>query len=132
MVVPASILADGDRSGLEEVATDLYEWLSLIRLESPRAAANDEIDSYLSRYRAPGNVDGQMQVFKMSWQGFLSAGWVRDLLIDVLVSSPSQSWFAVSSTAFSKGVVGSCDELTFLRPSGAAGEYLMWETKSSG
>lgn len=129
LAVPASILADGDRGGLEEVATELYEWLSLVRLGSPRAAAKDDIDPYLSRYRAPGDSEGHMHVCRLSWQGFASASWLRGLLVDVLVSCPPQSWFSLSSTAFSKDVNRGSDEVTILKPPGATGEYLMWEMK---
>ncbi|KAK5996616.1 hypothetical protein PT974_01953 [Cladobotryum mycophilum] len=56
--LPSEMLAEGDQEGLEEIATDIYEWLSLVRLESPRVTANDSIDPYLSRgsYPQPGSV----------------------------------------------------------------------------
>ncbi len=37
-------------------ALEIYEWLSLVSLESPRILAGDDIDPYLSRYQAPENV----------------------------------------------------------------------------
>lgn len=132
LAMPAAVLADGDRGGLEEVSTELYEWLSLLRLESPRVSADDDIDPYLSRYSAPPRIDGEMQICKISWQGFMSAGWLRELLVDILASCPSQSWFALGSTGFSLGVTGSCNEVTLLRPPRASGEYLMWDIKGSG
>jgi hypothetical protein len=39
-------------------------------------------------------------------------------------------WFSLSATRFSKSVAGNSDDLTILRPSVAAGKYIMWETKS--
>ncbi|KAK4078231.1 uncharacterized protein Triagg1_3247 [Trichoderma aggressivum f. europaeum] len=109
--IPSTILAQGDREALEYSATDMYEWLSLVRLESPRVVAGDAIDSYLSRYAPPGadSTADQVQVF---------------------TNCPSQSWFALSGTTFSRNILGGCNELSFLRPPESSGEFLMWETKS--
>ncbi|KAL6863636.1 ribonuclease P 40kDa subunit domain-containing protein [Trichoderma novae-zelandiae] len=130
--IPSEILAQGDREALEYSATEMYEWLSLVRLESPRVVAGDSIDPYLSRY-APPEADGavaQTPVCKLSWQGFLSSSWLRSIFVDIVTSCPSQSWFALSSTTFSRNILGGCNELTFLRPPESSGEFLMWEIKS--
>ncbi|RFU74318.1 ribonuclease p 40kda subunit [Trichoderma arundinaceum] len=130
--IPSTILAQGDREALEYSATELYEWLSLVRLESPRVVAEDTIDPYLSRY-SPPEADGtvaQTQVCKLSWQGFLPPSWLRSLFVDVVTNCPSQSWFALSGTTFSRNILGGCNELSFLRPPESSGEFLMWETKS--
>ncbi|KAH0522715.1 hypothetical protein TsFJ059_006515 [Trichoderma semiorbis] len=130
--IPSTILAQGDREALEYSATEMYEWLSLVRLESPRVVAGDDIDPYLSRY-APPEADAtaaQVQVCKLSWQGFLSSSWLRSLFVDIITNCPSQSWFALSGTTFSRNILGGCNELSFLRPPESAGEFLMWETKS--
>lgn len=128
--VPPQVLAEGDRLDLELAATDLYEWLSLIRLESPRVEASDDIDPYLCRYQAPNDATGQMRVCKMSWQGFISTSWLRELLTNILTTCPSQSWFSLSATEFSKNFPGRGNELSLLRPPNAPGEYIMWEMKS--
>ncbi|KND87560.1 Ribonuclease P protein subunit p40 [Tolypocladium ophioglossoides CBS 100239] len=131
LAVPSSILSNGDRPALEETATELYEWLSLVRLQSPRVAASDTIDPYLSRYTAPSSEAGcHTQVYMLSWQGCIAAGWLRDLVTDVLTACSPQQWFSISATGFSRTVPGNSNDLTLLRPSGAAGEYLMWETRS--
>lgn len=130
--IPFTILAQGDRESLEYSATEMYEWLSLVRLESPRVVAGDAIDPYLSRY-APPEADGtaaQVQVCKLSWQGFLSPSWLRSLFVDIVTNCPSRSWFALSGTTFSRKILGGCNELSFLRPPESSGEFLMWETKS--
>lgn len=132
MGVPASILAAGDRPALEEAATDLYEWLSLIRLQSPRIAADDVVDPYLSRYRAPPGEAGQARVCTLSWQGLFAASWLRDVVADVVAACSPRQWVSISATGFSMTVPGKTNDLTLLRPSGAAGEYLMWEIRSSG
>lgn len=129
--IPPSILAEGDRPGLEDAATELYEWLSLIRLGSPRVEAKDEIDPYLSRYRVPGETNSETTVCKFSWQGFIATSWLRGLLTDILTTCPSSAWVALSATCFSLSVAGSSMELTLHRPPDAAGKYLMWEIRSS-
>ncbi|PTB38682.1 hypothetical protein M441DRAFT_145316 [Trichoderma asperellum CBS 433.97] len=130
--MPSTILAQGDRESLEYTATEMYEWLSLVRLESPRIVAGDTIDPYLSRYSPPevDSATAQTQVCKLSWQGLLSSHWLRDLFVDIVTNCPSQSWFALSATTFSRNILGGCSELTFLRPPESSGEFLMWEIKS--
>ncbi|PNP44124.1 hypothetical protein TGAMA5MH_04411 [Trichoderma gamsii] len=130
--IPSTILAQGDRESLEYSATEMYEWLSLVRLESPRIVTGDAIDPYLSRYSPPeaDSSTAQTQVCKLSWQGFLSSSWLRGLFVDIVTNCPSQSWFAFSATTFSRNILGGCSELTFLRPPESSGEFLMWEIKS--
>ncbi|RSL85504.1 hypothetical protein CEP52_016121 [Fusarium oligoseptatum] len=128
--VDPEILASIDREGLEYFAIECYEWLSLVRLASPRVEPQDSIDSYLSRYSVPGDTHDNRKVCKLSWQGFISAQWFHGLLMDVLSVCPSEMWFSLSATRFSKSVAGNSDDLTILRPSAAGGKYIMWETKS--
>lgn len=130
--MPSEILAQGDRESLEYFATETYEWLSLVRLESPRIVAGDTIDPYLSRYSPPevDSATAQTQVCKLSWQGLLSSRWLQGLFVDIVTSCPSQSWFALSATTFSRNILGGCSELTFVRPLESSGEFLMWEIKS--
>ncbi|KAM5381777.1 hypothetical protein ACJZ2D_002997 [Fusarium nematophilum] len=129
--VDPEVLADIDREGLGDAATDCYEWLSLVRLGSPRVESQDSIDPYLSRYQVPGDANNTTRICKISWQGFFSAQWLRELLLSILVTCPSGMWFSLSATCFSKSVSGSSDDLTILRPPTAAGKYLLWETKVS-
>ncbi|KJZ73262.1 hypothetical protein HIM_07266 [Hirsutella minnesotensis 3608] len=130
LAIPNPILAQGDRAGLEESATGLYEWLSLIRLQSPRANFGDDIDPFLSRYRNPGEKGEKSHVVTMSWQGFFSAPWVRHLLVDILEACSPQIWFSISVTSFARNIPGNSSDLTLLKPSGSSGEYLMWEVRS--
>ncbi|KAM0325719.1 hypothetical protein ACHAQA_007019 [Verticillium albo-atrum] len=127
--IPPEILSEGDRSGLEDFASETYEWLSLVRLESPRIAVGDNINSYLSRYQVPDDSGATTKgkVCKVTWQGFLTADWVRELLIDVLATVPSKTWVSFSATSFSKGIVTESAEISFLRPPESAGHYLLWE-----
>ncbi|KAF7545426.1 hypothetical protein G7Z17_g9178 [Cylindrodendrum hubeiense] len=129
--IPSEIIGDADRSALEEAATECYEWLSLIRLGSPRVAPQDNIDPYLSRYQVPGDAEKEVTVCKLSWQGFISSRWIHKLLVDIIVTCPSATWFSMSATCFSKNVPGSGDEVMIIRPPVAGTNYLMWETKVS-
>jgi ribonuclease P/MRP protein subunit RPP40 len=128
--VGPEILAENNREALEYFATETYEWLSLIRLASPRVRTQDSIDPYLSRYCVPGDTAKESTVCRISWEGFLSTEWLHGLLMDALAACPSGAWFSLSATCFSKGVPGTSDELTILRPPNAAGRYLMWEIKA--
>lgn len=130
--MPPAVLADGDRPELEYLATEWYEWLSLVRLQSPRVEPGDSIDPYLSRYEAPEGSSGEAKLCKVSWQGFISPQCARRILIDVMDACPSKSWFSFSATEFFTNVSGSSNEVTVLRPADAAtGEYMMWEIKHS-
>lgn len=129
--IPFEILADADRSAFEEAATECYEWLSLIRLGSPRVEPRDNIDPYLSKYRVPGDAEGDVTVFKLSWQGLISSSWLHKLLVDTIAACPSVAWFSLSATCFSRSVPGSGNEVMILRPPIAGTKYFMWETKVS-
>lgn len=118
----SSVLDDFD-----DFATELYEWLSLVRLQSPRIQVGDQIDPYLSRYQAPEGDEAK--VCKISWQGFLAPSWARQALIDIITALPLKAWFSFSTTTFSKGLAGDNSECTILRLPGSSGEYLLWEVK---
>ncbi|KAF6834503.1 ribonuclease p protein subunit [Colletotrichum musicola] len=132
LAVPADTIENGDRAGLEDFATETYEWLSLIRLQSPRVAAGDKIDPYLSRYQIPGDSDAPPhgKVCKITWQGFFTSNWMRSVLINTLTALPSRAWFSLSATSFAKGMAGDSGEVAFLRPPESSGHYLLWEIRS--
>lgn len=129
--VDEDILMNADRETLEDTVTEYYEWLSLIRLGSARVEPHDTVDPYLSRYEVPGDSPTEAQVCKLSWQGFMSASWLRNLLADIIVTCPSDQWFSLSATCISQTVSGCGNDMTILRSPGAAGKYLMWETRGS-
>lgn len=126
---PQSSLGNGGKLDLEEFATDMYEWLSLVRLDSPRISAGDKIDPYLSRYSVP-KVQGDPKpatLCKVSWQGFIDPNWTRQVLVDLIISTSSRSWFAMSTSSFEKGVAGKGGDCMILRPANSPGEYVMWD-----
>jgi len=112
----------------------MYEWLSLVRLQSPRVRAGDTIDPYLSRYQIPGGPDEQQaaSLFKVGWEGFFPSSVARQLLVDAIVALPPKAWFAVSISTFasSKDLAGDGAECTIMRPPTAPGDYLLWEVKA--
>lgn len=146
---PPSLLVGGgqgsDRLETEEAVTELYEWLSLVRLGSPRVQATDNIDPYLSRYQVPVSSDdsdssaASGDICTLRWSGFLSPTWACQTLLDILVamqpsscSSTSSPWFSMSVSGFSSsmGLAGDGAECTFFRPADAPREYLLWDVHS--
>ncbi|KAI1260608.1 ribonuclease P 40kDa subunit-domain-containing protein [Xylariaceae sp. FL1019] len=129
---PTAFATGSSRSDLDEFATEVYEWLSLIRLESPRVEASDDIDPYLSTYTVPGIPSDAAEgtLCKISWQGFISPMWVARTLAEVIRTLPAKSWFSLSATSFTPGAMGHGRECTMMRPPDSAGEYFQWEIKS--
>lgn len=132
----ASLLAKESGRGsvieAEEDVFELYEWISLARLGSPRVQANDNIDPYLSRYQVPGTTEGETipgDVCTISWRGFFSSSWVCHTLLDAMLAFPSsKSWFAMSASGIpgSKNFANEGVECTVFRPEKAPGEFLLW------
>ncbi|KAK0383080.1 hypothetical protein NLU13_8994 [Sarocladium strictum] len=128
--VDRSIVSSEDRLALESVATDLYEWLSLVRLGSTRIMKHDRIDAYLSRYESPEARSGSMEICLMSWQGLVSSEWLYQLAMGVMTSLPQGAWFSLAATELSSSVSGASKEVVLLRPDSPSDEYLLWELQS--
>ncbi|KAI1467678.1 ribonuclease P 40kDa subunit-domain-containing protein [Daldinia caldariorum] len=128
---PATILSNQSRLDLDEFATDLYEWLSLVRLDSPRINVDDKIDPYLSSYAVPGDLDdlSEGKLCRISWQGFVPPRWTRQTLVDVILALPAKSWFSLSTTTFARDIIGDSADCTIFRPPNASGEYLLWDIR---
>ncbi len=81
---------DGDlfKEDLEEYAVEIHEWLSLVRLESPRVNVNDQIDPFLSRYSIPGSsnypAEKPTELVRLRWEGFMSPSWVNTTFLTLL------------------------------------------------
>lgn len=112
---------------IEEYATDIYEWISLARLQSPRIASNDNIDGYLSRYQVPNRSEPDINMWKISWSGFIDPTWFRKLLIGMMKGCPSQSWFSLTALGFEQGLAQASAETTIMRLPEEADEFMMWE-----
>ncbi|EPE25249.1 ribonuclease P 40kDa subunit [Glarea lozoyensis ATCC 20868] len=81
--IPAN---DGD---FEDYSVDMYEWLALMLLQSPRTFKDDRIDPLLSRCRAPGISVTSSGLVKVTWQGFLSPMWAHKTFVEMLLTLPS-------------------------------------------
>ncbi|KAI8623657.1 ribonuclease P 40kDa subunit [Xylariaceae sp. FL1651] len=129
--IPPAIFVDRSRQELDEYATEVYEWISLVRLESPRVRPGDSIDPYLSTYAIPGLPseirDGRL--CKVSWQGFISPSWAARTLAELIQALPAKAWFSFSTTPFTRGVMGHGADYTIIRLPGSPGEYFLWEVK---
>ncbi|KAJ3578178.1 hypothetical protein NPX13_g2393 [Xylaria arbuscula] len=129
--IPSAVLSDRSRQDLGEYSTELYEWLSLVRLKSPRVEPHDNIDPYLSTYTVPGGTNGTngSQLCKITWQGFISPGWAANILAELIKTLPPKAWCSFSTTPFTRGVVGLGADYTIFRPPNSPGEYILWEIK---
>ncbi|KAI1102740.1 ribonuclease P 40kDa subunit [Jackrogersella minutella] len=128
---PPTIFSSQNRLDLDEFAMDIHEWLSLVRLGSPRVNVNDNIDPYLSCYAIPGETEDvrEEKLCRISWQGFIPPKWTQQTLADVILALPSKSWFSLSLTSFPRGIVGDSADSTILRPPNSPGEYFLWDIK---
>lgn len=114
-----------------DTAADLYEWLSLVRLGSPRVLYKDSIDPYLSRYSPPDCPPGEINVGRISWDGLMSPSWVSNLASALLAACPEDSWFAICATDMPAGGLGGHCETTIMKPPGQNSRYWMWDIKHS-
>lgn len=76
----------------EQWATDFYEWLGLVSLESPRVLQADSIDPFLSRYRVPQAQEQDenrvTNMISLTWRGLIPRAWIRELLIQLKLDHP--------------------------------------------
>jgi ribonuclease P/MRP protein subunit RPP40 len=112
-----------------DFSCDLYEWLSLISLQSPRIGIDDRIDPFLSRYSPPRSEANDIDVselVKVTWQGFLSAPWAHGILVKAMLAASPKTWFSLGVCGFGESVSDSRD-CTILNLPGSSNEYLLWE-----
>lgn len=74
---------------LHDWALEMYEWISLVVVDSPRVSVMDSIDPFLSRYQPPqgdsrGRDHGVLKLVSTTWTGFLPSDWIMGLFVDVL------------------------------------------------
>ncbi|KAI0404558.1 ribonuclease P 40kDa subunit [Xylaria palmicola] len=129
--IPLAVLSDKTRQELDEYATEVYEWLSLVRLESPRVNIGDNIDPYLSTYSVPGHpaASNEGRLCRISWQGFISPSWAVSTLAELIQALPPKAWFSFSTTPFNRVAIGYGADCTLMRPPSCPGEYILWEIK---
>ena len=120
-----------DRDEFEEFAMDTYEWISMVRMQSPQLQVASNVDAYVSSYEVPCRDDAVETALacKVSWHGFLSPAWVHDTLMQLFQAVPSTSWLAFTSGTIARGCGTEDSDVTILRPPAAAGEYVVWEIR---
>jgi ribonuclease P/MRP protein subunit RPP40 len=112
---------------LDDFAIETHEWLSMISLNSPRIESEDKIDSFLSRYAAPGEPEITSKLVRITWRGFLPTSWVHKTFVEALLLTPRDSWLACSVGGFEEGWSCESKDCTILRPPDAVNEYVLWE-----
>ncbi|KKK14256.1 hypothetical protein P175DRAFT_0504281 [Aspergillus ochraceoroseus IBT 24754] len=105
---------------LKDSCGDIAEWLAMVSLESGRVSANDDIDSYLSRYDAPEIGEaGSCDLVSLKWRGFIPPKWITQLFITLCRETTSQKvgssvWFSLSASALGRDAVESKDGYTIM------------------
>jgi len=125
---------DGDRDTYEDDFSDfsveMYEWISLVSLESPRVDLNDRIDPFLSRYAPPAAEDRNPEVTKLvkiNWKGFASSSWAHQIFVQVLLAAKPGMWFSFAVLGFHESIQTGGGDCTILKLPGAQNEYMLWE-----
>jgi ribonucleases P/MRP protein subunit RPP40 len=114
-------------SDFEDFAVDIHEWLSLISLQSPRIDPSDQIDSFLSRYAPPANVEAKASLVKVTWRGLMTSAWAYKTFVKALVAISRDAWFAYSVESYSEAWPEESKECMVLKVPDVSGEYVLWE-----
>lgn len=112
-----------------EFAVDIYEWLSLISLESPRVNSGDNIDRFLSRYDQPISSDTAGELVKVTWIGFIPPSWAHSTFIQALLAAPKDSWFSYYVGGFSKNWNGESKSCTILKQPDVPNDFVLWQVE---
>lgn len=76
-------MSEGD---MQESCGAFAEWIAMVQLGSPRVSADDDVDSYLSRYVVPAdNGSRTTDLISLKWHGLISGTWVLQLFISLLL-----------------------------------------------
>lgn len=127
---PPSESKDKFEDDFRDFAVDIYEWLSLICLESPRVDINDQIDPYLSRYVSPKPEllsTETSELVKLAWQGFMSPIWAHKIFVETLLVATAKTWFSYTVSGFNEKIPDGIKDYTVLKLPGTSIEYLLWE-----
>jgi ribonucleases P/MRP protein subunit RPP40 len=106
VLVPCSRFSDSKISD-EEETIEMYEWLGLAIMKSPRIRSDDDIDPYLSRYQVPefgqsiSNESGLKEnIIIMRWHGLIDPDFVVQQFLQAYKAG-KRTWFAISAASFS-------------------------------
>ena len=95
-------LGQFDKHQLSASLLEMYEYISLLSLRSPRISSNDECDSVLSRYSIPDRPFAKGgDIVVLQWDGFLVAHWIRGMFIAITKAiNKADGWMAMSAYPF--------------------------------
>jgi ribonucleases P/MRP protein subunit RPP40 len=113
-------------------SVEIYEWLSVISLESPRVAPTDRIDPFLSRYSPPpadSQKPGVTELVKINWKGFASSSWAHKIFVQTLLTAKSGMWFSFAVLGFNESIRTGGRDCTILKLPSAQNEYMLWEVE---
>jgi ribonucleases P/MRP protein subunit RPP40 len=132
--LPRLVPPDGHKDIYEDSFADfsveLYEWISLLSLESPRVDPNDSIDPFLSRYAPPIAKDQNLDVTKLvkiSWHGFAASCWAHKIFVQAFLAAKPRMWFTFSVFGFNDCSRTGGGDCTIWKLPGAQNEYMLWE-----
>lgn len=83
-LVPSITVADLALLYDREESLDLYEYLQMFSLASPRVSAHDSVDPHISRYEVPAIVRNKPRarnMVRVRWQGFISPQFAREIFL---------------------------------------------------
>ncbi|KAI9851447.1 MAG: hypothetical protein M1838_003636 [Thelocarpon superellum] len=110
---------EAGKPSFDEHMTDIFEWLSLVSLRSPRIDASDTVDPYLSRYEVPGSEEAKSaRVVLLRWRGLLSARWITELWLTslrLIRKARPESWFAINVYSLGSGSPNGVNGYAILR-----------------
>ncbi|PVI08445.1 hypothetical protein DM02DRAFT_548743 [Periconia macrospinosa] len=139
-LVPSITVTDLPHLYDREDTLDLYEYLQMLSLASPRVSAHDSVDPHLSRYEVPTLVSAKPRtrnMVRVRWQGLISPQFVREVFLMVRkeglkVDKGEQDGEGVSQggaeerwIAMSAGAFGGTNAWTTMQWAGT--ETLVWE-----
>jgi len=122
------------RDDLNDFSVDIYEWLALLSLDSPRLDLDDHTDPFLSRYAPPTAVGPDhlvKKVVKITWEGFLSPSWAHVSFLQAVLAATPTTWFSFAVCGFNDSLGTESRDCTILKLPGASKEYMLWEVGRS-
>ncbi|KAL6251265.1 hypothetical protein RBB50_001473 [Rhinocladiella similis] len=110
---------------IQESIHDLFEFIDMLALTSPRVQTTDNVDSFISRYQVPESVSeaSGASVKVVTWTGLLSTQWILELLCTIIKESRAKDlssldrtsqWLGLSVTAHKIEPTGQIDGYTVL------------------
>ena len=92
-LIPTSAKSTLPSEEIQETVYDLFEYVDLLSLCSPRVQKTDDVDSFISRYAVPDVSDDthSCSVRILTWTGLISRQWIQQLLSKLMYVTQT-SW----------------------------------------